>query len=136
MPKAFDNVRLANGSPALADAPSDQDVLEFELEFHGDSLPTPRLDILTTNAPSGNGAIARFLNKFGEGIQQIEIDVTSVDRATQILRERFKIEADLSRDALCRILPYGTRVNFFLVAGCLWTEKCWLNLWSSRNLFT
>ena len=58
---------------ALADVPPDQDALEFEIEF-----PTGvRLDILTTREPAGAGAIARFLQKFGEGIQQVEFLVTN-----------------------------------------------------------
>jgi len=118
LPETFDKIRAANGSPPLADAPPDQDVMEFELEFTGRFIPTPRLDILTTKAPGGNGAIARFLNKFGEGIQQTEIDVTDVDRATEILRARFKLDP---------IYPAthpganGTRVNFFLVTA--WNGK-------------
>jgi len=111
-PEAFSKIRAANGSPVLADAPSDQDVIEFELEFQGDSMPQPRLDILTTNAPAGIGAIARFLKKFGEGVQQIEIDVTDVDRATEILRTRFKVDPIYPAT---RPGANGTRVNFFLV---------------------
>ena len=111
-PEAFEQIRAANGSPPMADAPSDQDVLEFELEFHRDALPPLRLDILTTSAPHGGGAIARFLEKFGEGIQQIEIEVTDVDRATQILRGKFSIESIFSAT---RSGANGTRVNFFLV---------------------
>src|SRR6267154_501452 len=113
-PETFEKIRAANGSPRLADAPADQDVLEFELEFRGREMPPSRLDILTTKAPGGDGAIARFLNKFGEGIQQVEIDVTDVDRATEILRTRFQTEP---------IYPAthpganGTRVNFFLVTS-------------------
>ena len=63
-------------------------------------------------ALGGTGAIARYLEKHGEGIQQIEITVRDVDRATEILRTKF---------ALAPIYPAtrpgadGTRVNFFLV---------------------
>jgi hypothetical protein len=111
-PKTFESIRSANGSPPLANVPPDRDVLEFELVFHQDPLPPLRVDILTTKTPGGGGAIDRFLQKFGEGIQQVEIDVTDVDRATQILRERFRLEP---------IYPAtvpgadGTRINFFLV---------------------
>jgi hypothetical protein len=70
------------------------------------------LDILTTNAPGGNGAIARFLSKFGEGIQQVEIDVTDADRATEFLRTRFNLEPIYPAT---RSGANGTRVNFFLV---------------------
>jgi hypothetical protein len=72
------------------------------------------LDILTTKAPGGDGAIARFLTKFGEGIQQVEIDVTDVDRATEILRTRFQIEPIYPAT---RPGANGTRVNFFLVTS-------------------
>jgi tellurite resistance protein TerC len=118
LPETFDKIRAANGSPPLAEAPSDQDVLEFELEFAGDLLQPPRLDILTTKAPGGGGAIARFLEKFGEGIQQVEIDVTDVDRATEILHTRFKLDPIYLAK---RPGANGTRVNFFLVAA--WNGK-------------
>jgi tellurite resistance protein TerC len=114
LPETFDRIRTANGSPPLADVPPDQDALEFELEFTGQFIPTPRLDILTTKAPGGDGAIARFLNKFGEGIQQVEIDVTDVDHATEILRTRFQIEPVYPAT---RPGANGTRVNFFLVTS-------------------
>jgi methylmalonyl-CoA/ethylmalonyl-CoA epimerase len=106
--ETFDRIRSANNDVPLADAPADQDVLEFELHFPGHVL----LDILTTNAPGGGGAIDRFLEKFGEGIQQVEIDVKDVDRATKILRERFKLEPIYPAT---RPGANGTRVNFFLV---------------------
>jgi tellurite resistance protein TerC len=113
-PDTFERIRAANGSPPLADAPSDQDVAEFELEFTGHFIPPPRLDILTTKASGGDGAIARFLNKFGEGIQQVEIDVTNVNRATEILRTRFNLEPIYPTT---RSGANGTRVNFFLVTS-------------------
>lgn len=113
-PETFEKIRAANGSAPLADAPADQDVLEFELEFHPAGAAPVRLDILTSKTPGGNGAIARFLEKFGEGIQQVEIDVTDVDRATQILRTRFQVEPVYPAT---RPGANGTRVNFFLVAA-------------------
>jgi tellurite resistance protein TerC len=117
-PIAFENIRAANGFPPLAHTSSDQDVLEFELEFEGDFVPSPRLDILTTKAPGGGGAIARYLEKFGEGIQQVELDVSNVDRATEILRTRFKLDPiyPATRSGANR-----TRVNFFLVNA--WNGK-------------
>jgi tellurite resistance protein TerC len=111
-PDTFEKIRAANGSPPLAAAPADQDVVEFELEFQESPMPPLRLDILTTKAPEGGGAIARFLDKFGEGIQQLEIDVTNVDRATEILREKFKLEPIYPAT---RAGANGTRMNFFLV---------------------
>lgn len=107
-PESFERIRAANGSPRLADVPPDQDAREFELEFPGGV----RLDILTTREPQSDGAIARYLQKFGEGIQQIEIGVSSVDRATAILRERFAIQPIYPAT---RAGADGTRVNFFLV---------------------
>jgi len=114
LPETFDKIRAANGSPPLAETPADQDVLEFELEFAESGMPYVHLDILTTKAPGGNGAIARFLEKFGEGIQQVELDVTDVDRATEILRTRFKVEPIYPAT---RPGANGTRVNFFLVTA-------------------
>jgi tellurite resistance protein TerC len=114
LPETFDKIRAANGSPPLADAPADQDVLEFELVLTEGGMSYAHLDILTTKAPGGNGAIARFLEKFGEGIQQVEIDVMDVDRATEILRSRFKVEPVYPTT---RAGANGTRVNFFLVTA-------------------
>jgi tellurite resistance protein TerC len=111
-PATFEKVRAANGSPSLAAAPADQDVIEFELDFAPAGAPQARLDILTTKMPGGNGPIARFLDKFGEGIQQVELDVIDVDRATEILRKRFKLEPIYPAT---RAGADGTRVNFFLV---------------------
>jgi methylmalonyl-CoA/ethylmalonyl-CoA epimerase len=70
-----------------------------------------RIDILTTRQPGGAGAIARYLLRFGEGIQQVEINVTDVDRATEILRTRFKLEPVYPAT---RAGADGTRINFFL----------------------
>ena len=117
-PETFEKIRAANGSPPLADAPADQDVIEFELEFPGNVVPRARLDILTTKALGRDGAIARFLEKFGEGIQQVEIEVADVNRATETLRKRFQIEPIY---AATRIGANATRVNFFLVST--WSNR-------------
>jgi hypothetical protein len=106
-PDTFEHLRVANGSPRLAQVPPDQDALEFELNFPGGV----RIDILTTRQPGGAGAIARYLLKFGEGIQQIEINVNDVNRATEILRARFKQEPVYPAT---RAGADGTRINFFL----------------------
>jgi hypothetical protein len=109
-PETFQKIRAANNSPRLAQVPADQDAQEFELHLDA----SIEFDILTTREPGGPGAISRFLQKFGEGIQQIEIYVRDVDRATEILRARF---------ALAPLYPAtragadGTRVNFFLASG-------------------
>jgi len=106
----FGHIRIANGTPRLADVPPDQDAEEFELEFAGGIS----LDILTTREPGGTGAITKYLAKFGEGIQQVEYRCTNVDRATQILKEKFKVAPVYPET---RAGADGTRVNFFLVAS-------------------
>ncbi|HXQ26917.1 MAG TPA: hypothetical protein VN822_10950 [Candidatus Acidoferrales bacterium] len=107
-PDTFERIRTASGMPRLADVPPDQDAQEFELEFSNGA----RLDVLTTRQPGGPGAIARYLQKFGEGIQQVEIAASDVDRATGILRARFGLEPVYPAT---RAGADGTRVNFFLV---------------------
>ncbi len=107
-PANFDKIRAVCGSPRLAGVPPDQDAREFELHFSGGA----RLDILTTAAPGGAGAIARFLEKSGEAVQQVEIAVTDVDRATEILRARFGITPVYPAT---RPGADSTRVNFFLI---------------------
>jgi len=109
-PESFQKIREASGLPRLADVPPDQDAQEFELHLPGGIS----LDVLTTREPQGNGAIARFLQKFGEGIQQIELRCQNVDRATVILRDRFGLSPVYPAT---RPGADGTRVNFFLVAA-------------------
>jgi hypothetical protein len=106
-PPNFELIRDLNGSPRLADVPPDQDAKEFELEFDHHV----RLDILTSANPAGQGALARYLRKYGEGIQQVEINVTDVDRAIEILRARFGVQPIYPAT---RHGANGTRVNFFL----------------------
>lgn len=106
-PENFERIRAANGSPRLAEVPPDQDAIEFGFRWREHE----EFDILTTRDPGGSGAIARYLEKFGEGIQQIEVNVTSVDRATEILRTRFGLTPVYPRT---RAGANGTRVNFFL----------------------
>jgi hypothetical protein len=109
-PDRFGMIHEAAGSPRLAQVPPDQDAAEFEIHVPGGLS----LDILTTNDPSGDGAIARFLRKFGEGIQQIEYLCKDVDRASQILRETFSVQ---SVYPTTRAGADGARINFFLVAA-------------------
>jgi len=119
-PETFGRIHAASGSPRLASVPPDQDAMESELHFG----PAGDLDILTTRDPEGSGAIARYLEKYGEGIQQIEVNVRNVEEATQLLRTRF---------ALTPIYPAtraganGTRVNFFL-APAAGGRKCLIEL--------
>jgi methylmalonyl-CoA/ethylmalonyl-CoA epimerase len=105
-PDRFEGIRRANGSPPLADVPPDQDALEFEL-----AVGNLEFDVLTSREPGGAGAIAKYLQKQGEGIQQVEVLCSDVDRATAILRQRFEI-APIYPAA--RAGANGTRVNFFL----------------------
>ena len=108
-PSMFEFIHAANGSPRLAEVPPDQDAREFELQFsHGACL-----DILTTRDPRGNGAIARYLGKFREGIQQVEFLVLDVDQATKLLSARFGVSLI---NPATRAGADGTRVNFFLAA--------------------
>jgi len=107
-PSTFARIREANGSPPLATVPPDQDAEEFELHFPDDIS----LDVLTTRDPKGEGAIAKYLAKFGEGVQQVEFRCANVNRATQILKEKFGV---LPIYPQTRPGADGTRVNFFLV---------------------
>jgi hypothetical protein len=101
-------MRVANGTPRLAEVPADQDAEEFELHFPESVL----LDVLTTREPGGSGAIARYLAKFGEGVQQVEFRCANVDRATKILKEKFDVKPVYPET---RPGADETRVNFFLV---------------------
>ncbi|HKV48814.1 MAG TPA: hypothetical protein VJN69_12045 [Candidatus Acidoferrales bacterium] len=109
-PSRFSRMRAANGSPNLANVPPDLDAEEFEINV-GDWA---RVDILTTRNRNADGAIARFLQKHGEGIQQIELNVRNVDRAAQLLRDRFGLAPVYPQ---AREGADGARVNFFLVSA-------------------
>jgi hypothetical protein len=104
----FGRIRVANGTPRLAEVPAEQDAEEFELHLPDGVL----LDVLTTREPGGSGAIARYLAKFGEGVQQVEFRCENVDRATEILKEKFDVKPVFPAT---RPGAGGTRVNFFLV---------------------
>ncbi|HKE09638.1 MAG TPA: hypothetical protein VKB48_17530 [Candidatus Acidoferrum sp.] len=109
-PERFQKIHEANGLPHLSEVPPDQDALEFELHFPGGLS----MDVLTSKEPQGSGAIAKYLQKFGEGIQQLEFLCKDVDRATQLLKERFAVAAIYPQT---RPGADGTRVNFFLIAA-------------------
>ena len=109
-PQTFARIREANGNPRLAKVPAEQDAIEFELHFAGGV----ELDLLTSREPGGPGAIAKFLAKQREGVQQVEYRCGNVDRATAILREQFDVAAVYPET---RPGADGTRVNFFLVPG-------------------
>jgi len=109
-PETFARIQRANGDPHLAHVPPDQDAEEFELRF-----PTGiSLDILTTRDLNGEGAIARFLKRFGEGIQQVEYRCQDVDRATALVMESFGLTPVYPA---ARLGADDTRINFFLVPG-------------------
>lgn len=108
--ETFSRIRIANGTPRLAEVPADQDAEEFELNFANGVA----LDILTTREPGGDGAIAKYLAKFGEGVQQVEYRCSNVDRAAGILKEKLRVA---SVYPATRPGADGTRVNFFLVAS-------------------
>ena len=104
----FAAIRSANGSPRLADVPPDQDALEFHLNF-GNNV---RLEVLTARDVAGEGAVARYLRKFGRNIQHIEIATWDVDRATEILKTRFALQPIYPK---ARPGADRARINFFLV---------------------
>src|SRR6266446_500486 len=107
-PETFAQIREANDWPRLVEVPPEQDASEFTLRFEGGAT----LDVLTSRDPEGSGAIAKFLSKFGEGIQQVEFCCSDVNRASAILRDQFAV-APVYPEA--RPGADGTRVNFFLV---------------------
>jgi TerC family integral membrane protein len=106
-PSRFAGIRAALNNPLLADVPPDQDAQEFEWALDNNV----RLDILTTRTPEGQGAIAKFLAKFGEGIQQVEFITRDIDRATALLQSRLVVTAVYPAS---RVGADATRVNFFL----------------------
>jgi hypothetical protein len=109
-PETFAQIREANGWPQLAEVPPDQDASEFMLRLESGTT----LDVLTSRAPEGSGAIAKFLSKFGEGIQQVEFRCSNVNRAAAILWDQFAV-ASVYPEA--RPGADGTRVNFFLASN-------------------
>ena len=106
-PETFAQIRGANGWPRLAEVPPEQDASEFTLHFEGGVT----LDMLTSRNPQGSGAIAKFLLKFGEGVQQVEFRCSDVNRATAILRDQFGVVPIYPE---VRPGADGTRINFFL----------------------
>lgn len=109
-PATFAKIRDANGSPRLAQMPPDQDAQEFELHFP-DGIS---LDLLTTREPGGSGAIARYLSRFGEGVQQVEYRCSDLECAISLLQLDFGISPIYAHS---RPGADGTRINFFLVAA-------------------
>jgi len=109
-PQRFQKIREACGSPRLAEVPPDQDAQEFELHLPGGLS----MDVLTSKDPAGSGVIARYLQRFGEGVQQVEFRCKDVDRATQILQQKFALKPIYPTT---RPGAEGTRINFFLLTA-------------------
>jgi hypothetical protein len=109
-PETFTQIREANGWLRLAEVPPEQDASEFTLRFEGGII----LDVLTSCNQQRSGAIAKFLLKFGEGVQQVEFRCSDVNHASAILRDQFAV-LPVYREA--RPGADGTLVNFFLVHG-------------------
>jgi hypothetical protein len=107
-PGTFRKIRQATGWPRLAEVPAEQDATEFALRFDD----RVALDILTSREPEGSGAIAKFLSKHGEGVQQVEFRCGDVDRAAAILRDQFGVQSVYPQK---RPGADGAQVNFFLV---------------------
>ncbi len=103
-PAHFDRIHAALGRPRLADVPREQHAREFE--FHAGRA---RLDVLTP--VDGKGALEKFLDRFGEGVQQVEYDVKDVERITEFLRNAFGLEPVYPQ---ARLGADSSRVNFFL----------------------
>lgn len=105
----FAKIRALLGEPRLAEVPPDQDAEEFEWSVDADV----HLDILTNRARGTDGAIAKYLTKFGEGIQQVEFLTRDIDEVTRLLRSQLNITAVYPTT---RNGADGTRVNFFLAS--------------------
>lgn len=113
-PELFAAIRNANDSPLLADVPPEQDAAEFHLRVRASAGIDARLEVLTTRDPSGEGAIARYLRKFGRGIQHVEMAASDVDRATEILKTQFALQPIYPA---ARAGADKARINFFLVTN-------------------
>lgn len=108
-PETFDRIRAAWAMPPLADVPAEHDAREFELRSD-----EARLDILTPRDPAAaRGAIAQFLARKGEGIQQVEYPVKDVERATA----RLVALGETPVYPAARAGADGSRVNFFLATA-------------------
>ena len=104
-PDLFERIRQQNGIDSLSEVPAEQSTAEFELGAEG-----LLLDILTP--VDGDGAIQKFLDRFGPGIQQVELPVSDVAAASSVLGAHFGLSPVYSEP---RPGANGTRVNFFLV---------------------
>lgn len=121
----FAKIRALLGEPRLADVPPDQDAEEFEWAVDS----ATHLDVLTTRASDKEGAIAKFLGKFGEGIQQVELLTRNIDEVTLLLASKLNV---FSIYPATRNGADGTRVNFFL-AGIPTKGKILIELVESKR---
>lgn len=108
-PERFGKIRAALDDPRLVEVPPDQDAQEFEWSLDSGV----HLDVLTTCAAGEDGAVAKFLKKFGEGIQQVEFLTDDVDSVTRLLGSRLNVSPVYPAT---RAGADGTRVNFFLAS--------------------
>jgi len=104
-PELFARIRQEMDMPALARVPEEQSTAEFEMHGRG-----PHMDILTP--VDSEGPIQTFLDRFGPGIQQVELPVHNVEAALKILTESFGLAPVYPEP---REGANGTRVNFFLM---------------------
>ncbi|MBI2070415.1 MAG: hypothetical protein HYT79_07395 [Elusimicrobia bacterium] len=102
-PKRFEAIRAAWGSPELAQVPAEHQAREFTVH-----VPGAPIDILM---PAGEGAISKYLSRFGHGLQQIEFVTPDVQRATELLK-KFGLSPIYEAP---RPGANGTKVNFVLV---------------------
>jgi len=85
----FGRIRVANGTPRLAEVPAEQDAEEFELHFPDGVL----LDVLhDAGAGAAPERLPRYLAKFGEARSRWNFAGENVDRATEILKEKFNVK--------------------------------------------
>ena len=101
----FQRLRQDTGMPPLADVPAEQSTAEFEVDRGG-----LRLDFLSP--VDSAGPIQNFLDRFGPGIQQVELPVNNVEEASRVLAERFHLSPVYPQP---RPGAGGTLINFFLV---------------------
>jgi len=104
-PDVFARIRQEMDMPPLARVPEDQSTAEFEIHDRG-----PKMDILTPM--DGEGPIQKFLDRFGPGIQQVELPVINAGEAVKIVSEHFDLTPVYPE---VREGANGTLVNFFLV---------------------
>jgi hypothetical protein len=121
-PEVFARIRQEMDMPPLAEVPPEQSTSEFEIQ-----RGHIRLDILTP--VDGEGAIQKFLDRFGPGIQQVELPVKNVEEAARILMSRFGLSPVYPQP---RPGADGTRVNFFLV-GIAEGHKVLIELFEAKR---